>query len=358
MSGALIQIAAKGVQDAYMISDILENSLFRLRYNRHTNFSQVPKLIEPVKGMGGTTIVVEVPAFGDLLTGMWLEGTDITERLRGGRVDLYIGGQKVDSQSTTFMSDVWSAYMADSYTKSQIISNRMSASDSTFLPLHFFFCDNWQFIPMTALQYHKVEIHIHTGSTAVDAKLYGHYVFLDTRERQALVEGSKKFVITQVQELSQEFRSDFMNIELSPLNHPVRALYWGVRIETSDIVDDFFTFGDADIHVNGSPLLEKMSPTYFHTVQGYYHSPTGLINMDDPTHSPFYTRFYTYNFGTNSSSYKPTGTMNFSRLDNARLTVRGASLGPNHTGKDITLFAVNYNILRIERGMGGVLFSN
>ena len=358
MAGALVQLASKGSQDAYMISETLDNSLFRMRYNRHTNFAQVPKLVDMFTIQSGSSTVIEIPSHGDLLTGLWIEGDNISENMRGGRVDLYIGGQKIDSHSTTFITDVWAQYMADSYTKSQIINNRTSTSDSTFFPLHFFFCDNWQHIPMTALQYHKVEIHIHTGASAVSGKLYGNYVFLDTMERRELVDKPKQFMITQVQELAQEVKTGVTNIDLTSLNHPVRALYWGFRMESSDIADDFMTFRNCDISINGTQLLENMSPTYFHTVQGYYHSPTGVINMDQITNSPYYTRFYTYNFGLNSSSYKPTGTLNFSRIDNAKVVVRDISTGTNHIGKDIVLFAVGYNILKIERGLGGVLFSN
>ena len=47
-----------------------------------------------------------------------------------------------------------------------------------------------------------------------------------------------------------------------------------------------------------------------------------------------------YNFSLDVSSYKPTGTCNFSRLDNARLNISNA------TGTNLTLYAVNYNVLR------------
>jgi len=48
---------------------------------------------------------------------------------------------------------------------------------------------------------------------------------------------------------------------------------------------------------------------------------------------------------------QPTGSLNFSRLDSARIVSETASF------KD-TIYAVNYNILRIENGMGGLMYSN
>jgi len=52
---------------------------------------------------------------------------------------------------------------------------------------------------------------------------------------------------------------------------------------------------------------------------------------------------------------QPTGTLNFSRIDNAKITISD----PNTTNANfIRAYAVNYNILRIKNGMGGVAFGN
>lgn len=358
MSGALVNLVARGTQDAFILSDQLENSLFRMRFNRHTNFSQAPKYIDTIQGGVGQVVVVEIPSLGDLLTTLWFEGNDISEQFRGARFDLIIGGQIVDSQDATFISDIWPIYMADSYTKAQNINNRVSGANKRFYPLHFFFCDNWQNIPLLALQYHKVEIKITLGGST-DCKMYGNFVYLDTKERQEFVSSKKSFVITQVQHLTAPVESNGDAVlDLSSLNHPVRSLFWGYRADDEDPAVDKFLFNSCDIYVNGTTLLEKMSPTYFHSVQGYYNTPTGMINMDQIEGCPFYTRFYSFNFCINSSSYKPTGTLNFSRVDNAKISLKGVVQGSLHTGQDIDVYAVNYNILNIESGMCGVLFSN
>ena len=47
MSGALVQLVSKGAQDVYITSDE-GASLFSMKYKRHTNFSQAPRLIKEV----------------------------------------------------------------------------------------------------------------------------------------------------------------------------------------------------------------------------------------------------------------------------------------------------------------------
>jgi hypothetical protein len=68
-----------------------------------------------------------------------------------------------------------------------------------------------------------------------------------------------------------------------------------------------------------------------------------------------YPGIYVYSFALQPEEHQPTGTCNFSRIDNAQVSVA------LKTGSQATLqklFAVNYNILRIQSGMGGLAFSN
>ena len=72
-----------------------------------------------------------------------------------------------------------------------------------------------------------------------------------------------------------------------------------------------------------------------------------------------YTRYFAYHFGLNASDYNPSGSCNFSRLDNAKLILRGVEKGNLRADQnDIYVFAVNYNVLRIKDGLAGILFGN
>ena len=59
-----------------------------------------------------------------------------------------------------------------------------------------------------------------------------------------------------------------------------------------------------------------------------------------------------YSFALKPEEHQPSGTCNFSRIDNARLVA-------SDSDSDVdTIFAVNYNVLRIMSGMGGLAYSN
>jgi len=72
-----------------------------------------------------------------------------------------------------------------------------------------------------------------------------------------------------------------------------------------------------------------------------------------------------YSFALKPEEHQPTGTCNFSRIDNAQVSVniKGSAFGAGpgaatFQGCTQKLFAINYNILRIQSGMGGLAFSN
>ncbi len=61
-----------------------------------------------------------------------------------------------------------------------------------------------------------------------------------------------------------------------------------------------------------------------------------------------------YSFALKPEEHQPSGTCNFSRIDNAQLQITGVA----GSATELKVFATNYNILRILSGMGGIAYSN
>ena len=378
MSGALIQLVSKGVQDLYLSSDE-GHSFFRMKFTRHTNFSQAPKFI---KTIDGNDTSITIPVLGDIINGIWFESSSTSNAniasnlFHNSTIDLFIGGQKVDSQHYDYYSEIWPNYMADTYNKSQELNNKASTSNQTFVPLHFFFCDHKAFLPLVALQSHQVEIKINFDEAVIStipdiekkANIYGNYIFLDKEERESLVKRQLDFVITQTQRVEFPLNSvtnntidsgGYNTLDISLFNHPVKSLFFGYGTSSPNFAGDRFSFLNADIYINGTPLLENMTPLYFHTVQNYYKSNYGQTEFDVDSHTGVYTRYFAYHFCLNASDYNPSGSCNFSRLDNAKLVLRGVEKGElRPSNQPLFVYAVNYNVLRIKDGLAGILFGN
>jgi hypothetical protein len=97
--------------------------------------------------------------------------------------------------------------------------------------------------------------------------------------------------------------------------------------------------------LNGQDRFKEQSGKYFNQIQPHCHH-SGVP----------YPGVYSYSFALKPEEHQPTGTCNFSRIDNAQVEVVMKS-NPD-TNATLNMFAVNYNVLRIQSGMGGLAFSN
>tara|TARA_Y100000389_G_scaffold172885_1_gene181675 strand:+ start:1 stop:1404 length:1404 start_codon:yes stop_codon:yes gene_type:complete len=104
----------------------------------------------------------------------------------------------------------------------------------------------------------------------------------------------------------------------------------------------------AKLQLNGQDRFSEREGTYFDLVQPYqFHtrSPDTGINV--------------ISFALRPEEHQPSGTCNFSRIDNAtlQLVLSNNTVSDTKTAK-VRVYAVNYNVLRIMSGMGGLAYSN
>jgi hypothetical protein len=179
-----------------------------MKFTRHTNFSQAPKFIKTISDKDP---VFTIPVLGDLVNSLWLEGVDKNSNvssnlLYNSTIDLFVGGQKIDSQHYDYYADIWPNYLADTYTKCQELTNKTSISHRNFQPLHFFFCDYGAFLPLVALQHHQVEVRITLDPASLanysDSQkrinVYANYIYLDKDERESMVKRQMDFIILKL----------------------------------------------------------------------------------------------------------------------------------------------------------------
>ena len=361
-SGALVQLVSQGVQSAFTTVGELSKSLYRQRYSRSTNFSQSPQELDVVGQVAaGSRSTVKIQKFGDIVNYMWIQVPDAVNILKGTEFELYIGSQLIDTQTFDYMSDIWQVYLAETKSKASGLNTMVSTSDSSFVPFHFFFCDNNQFLPLISLPYVDVQIRIKWGPSidASNLRVFANFVYLDTPEREYWASGdTRDIMITQVQKLDFNATDGNETFDLSPLRHPVKALFWGHETQSDELDDDYYTFDSARLMINGKELIGFMKPSYYHTVQAYYHTQNAVVNFINAVGCPFYTRYYMYSFSKDCSSYNSTGSCNFSRIDTSNLELNLLSRASQRQNDNSYVYALSINVLRFKSGLAGILFSN
>jgi hypothetical protein len=349
------------------------------------------------------------------LSGAERDGCWVAERAIED-VELSIGGQRIDKHYQRWWR-LYSELYLDEAKKVNWGKLTTCASETTtdvFLPLIFFFNRNpGLYLPLIALQYHEVRLDFDLSDVYGDyfsgVKVWANYIYLDTEERRRFAQKGNEYLIEQVQHTG----TDAVEVKASGVgtkqvrlsyNHPVKELVWcfnGSSSNTahwnfcSNVADDVLNL-ESDpsavanvclvptswgtgcpmylagpstnqwleegpvvashsvgplstfkLILNGQDRFKEQSGKYFNQIQPHCHH-SGVP----------YPGVYAYSFALKPEEHQPTGTCNFSRIDNAQVEIKMKE-NPNTTeNATLNMFAVNYNVLRIQSGMGGLAFSN
>jgi hypothetical protein len=258
-----------------------------------------------------------------------------------------------------------------------------------------------------------------TGDTAIDvlknktlnAHLWIDYIYLDTDERRKFAQSSHEYLIEQLQFTGKESAGKKVKLNF---NHPVKELIWVVKKNDGNNEDWFdFSYQSEDGSMRNSgddgkgnainsvvtqtnivsatttnglstavPTAERLSIvnellSYNMGAMNPVKSGKLILNGNDRFHAregryfnlvqPFQHHenvpnnpgINVYSFALKPEEHQPSGTLNMSRIDTAILDLEyedTANVGEN--SHQICIYAVNYNVLRILSGMGGIAYSN
>jgi hypothetical protein len=389
MGGGLMQLVAYGAQDIYLTGNP-QITFFKVVYRRHTNFS-MESIAQTWSGSNTGTApatgkcTATISRNGDLIHRMYLQvtGTGANGDLNPGSalinsVELEIGGQKIDKHTGEWM-ETWAELTQPNPTgRIGDIDDTPATADGTqfqrttgmggaanassnpvtiFVPLQFWFCRNVGLaLPLIALQYHEVKVILDwTATRAFNVSLdkndlWVDYIYLDTDERRRFAQVSHEYLIEQVQEESWSTTDQTLNF-----NHPVKELIWTNFTTTDKLFSPaaMLTTSSYQLKLNGHDRFASRNLKYFTRVQVLQHHSGcgGLLAANSAAHGAFNDGIAVYSFALKPEEHQPSGTCNFSRIDNAVLEGSGT---PDAT----KVYAVNYNVLRIMSGMGGLAYSN
>lgn len=273
-------------------------------------------------------------------------------------------------------------------------------------------------LPLIALQYHEVKLYFTLAAqvnglnvdnagtpsatvTQPQMLVWVDYIYLDTQERTRFAQLPHEYLIEQLQFTGTETATPSassqasQNIRLN-LNHPTKYLAWnfsapgatnygqytaiantninftaaGDTANTSVFNEALAILDSAKLQLNGQDRFSTRKGSYFNKVQPYQTVGTNVP-----------AGIYLYSFALKPAGRQPSGTCNFSRIDNATLslTYKQCSIGfaqnigavnsnlylsestTVSTGTNLTalnIYAKNYNVLRIMSGMGGLAYAS
>ena len=330
-------------------------------------------------------------------------------------VEIEIGGQKIDKHYSHWLY-VWnelSLPVSKRYGYNEMVGayGGGATAQTLYIPLEFWFCRNIGLaLPLIALQYHEVKININfevaekcmtdsTGQAGFTASLWVDYIFLDTDERRRFAQLSHEYLIEQLQFTGQEAVTSTTGLKTKlNFNHPCKELVWFITSDetTADEKLNWFNYTTATNSIKSAAIpatpealkeaLMQTSINYksTHTTpcnpiksaklilngnDRFYERPGRYFNLVQPfqhhENIPTNAGINVYSFALKPEEHQPSGTLNMSRIDTAILSLSfedASTATPSTTYKPsesvLYVYAVNYNVLRILSGMGGLAYSN
>tara|TARA_B100000497_G_scaffold44433_1_gene51550 strand:- start:23 stop:1060 length:1038 start_codon:yes stop_codon:yes gene_type:complete len=345
MSSGIVQLVAIGAQDEFIMGNP-EISFFNSTFKRHSNFSQSVEK-QTIRGdvKNNSMSSVQIEKSGDMLGYIYMTLDDTKESLDTNdwtkvidKIELLIGGSVVDTQDSTFCEKIAIDTFASNLSRSAIGARAGIHSRSFFYPLRFFFCEGPQCaLPLVALNYHNVELRIYWGTEASNfpnVEMHANYYYLDNEERGNMATRTHDMLITQVQKSVPSGE----NVQDLIFNHPIKYLASSDVSRNGSLTS---TTNRVKLSINGVELSNyKWCKPHFIDAMSYYH--TNFTITPD---------FFIYCFCLLTSSLQPTGTLNFSRIESAKLMSESLPIND-------PIYAINYNILRVQNGMAALLYAN
>lgn len=396
---SIIQIVARGKQNLF-IDENPEVTLFRKDWKRITAFCIESQELS-FNGVAnfGSRAVLNISRNADMLWKLYLQVTLPQITASAGNtvqwtrevghalikeVTLYIGSQPFDRHQGELYS-IWNELTLpkgheDSY--NYLIGNdaAMTTASSVggsipertiYVPLQFWFCRNFgASLPLIALSYSEVKLEFEfrhlselvegtlaSSPSIVRASVWADYIFLDEAERRNLAQNPQQYLIDVFQFNNVSSVSNSNHKERLTFNHPTKFITWVVRKDSSLSASRVLDFTDATTPYDGDHTVsqvglklnsqDRFSPrdaVTFNIIQPYQHFPRS------PRRG-----IYVYSFARSPVDSQPSGTLNFSRIDNVVLEM---TLTTGSDPVQVLIFAFSYNIARMRGGQGGIAFAS
>jgi Large eukaryotic DNA virus major capsid protein/Major capsid protein N-terminus len=303
------------------------------------------------------------------------------------RADLKVGGQTIQSLTGEYI-EVWNELNVpyENQPGLQLLTGKYDTQTSVGSPgrtyyvnLPYYFYGNPELsLPITALGRQDVEVWVtfnnFSNLTSVSvinptlaATIITEYVYLSNPEIDWFQNHRLDYVITQCQyesfQLPQGFQSAIFDLKFK---NPIKELFFLIHPNTNlpynyttpgggtDALTFGMTFNGEDAFLTSTIntlYVGAIEPFLTHT--NFFSQPRVLSAQQPNTYG---RQFYMYSFSTNPFGTLSSGQINFSRIRQVLLEMNIGNTALNYPSKTFNVIALSQNILRIENGIGGVMF--
>ena len=405
MASTRLQLAVKGKACNFLTSQP-EISLFKTAFRRYSNFASNSEELQLLPRVEfGQKVECVLQPIGDLISSVYLmirlPRFDTLDDLKDKDKDkynwienvayhliesctLHIGSQLVCTLNSMFIyiNNCINSTHQENIDNSKLIDSK---NPIIYLKLPFWFSKHIglslpvfgikspikvviKFRDLNELYTGPSNLRISNNRMILNTSLLVNYIFLDENERNEFASSKLKYLIEQPQVITNVMFNEHENFGKVALNfnNAVFQLMWIVQkndlmswkkkvhksedfeYEEDDEMESgndwynfeldnkFDSFERGKIVINGTDRTNNLPASYYRLIQNKEH----CANVPE-------NNIYSYNFGLQNMNNQPSGAINFNNCSNVVLIME---FNNNLYKKNVTVFAKNYNLLKIEKG--------
>ena len=288
--------------------------------------------------------------------------SDVTNIIK--KVSISVGNDMIDSHTSKYLdiyNQLFTSKINQLYNINMTKTGTLNQYNIYNIPLRFWFCNNIsEALPLIALQYHNIyldiELNEHFGfntniknDNILKFNLLINYLFVEEKERVQLTKIKHDYLIQNIQK-KENIPIEHINsiINIHDFINPIKCIIF--KINKADLVNASFKFDDYN------------TPTYnnkfYNIIQKYQTNLTLKYHLDEfnRIYFPYEQKkdnIYIYSFGLDYNDVHPSGSLNFSYLNSANLSLLLKNINKDST---IDIYCLTHNIFHIESGLGGLKF--
>eukprot|EP00899_Mesostigma_viride_P018382 jgi/Mesvir1/26545/Mv16200-RA.1 len=393
MASAIMQLHARGSQDIATIVNP-EVTFWKTVYPRHTNFAWDDTLVTQSTGTSeyGQIVEFKLPRSGDLVTKCTLliemgkvakpasgwDGSHLYQRGIYGNEMTQVNETRQDLAIVNHVIE--HVLNADKVTDLNVDTTKISFKLAAFGVVDASTATNTFLVPLSLIPNterftttittveNPRDVWLADPPSLSSVRLMCRYVYLDDFERRQFAVNSHEYLMTEYQH-HQHFvtaGAEQVAIDLK-FNHPTKELlffyrpevWWGDSSDPMACYKGYWLFNNPASAFGGGHLFSSANvvlnsqnvygdgrdPVYFSSlVPSQYHARVW------PEH-----RLYVIPFSLQPNAWRPTGSVNLSRLDDVKLVLKRTGTLP---AGSIHVYAKNFNVIKIQNGMGGKRYAS
>lgn len=214
--------------------------------------------------------------------------------------------------------------------------------------------------PKPGTQVIKDEDYFYSNDPSIEsAYLLVNYVYLDNMERYQFMHNDHEYLVTTVQNIAEQTLNNTNTTYKIPLVNPNKAIFWRCILKSNSLINDNFNYTSYPLTDEYDNLIEKHSiivnsikRVEINTWEYYNYVQNYQSNFSSPQKG-----IYSYSFCINPLKYEPSGSLNFSKIDDSYLQLTMNSKVNYQNPVSIKLYGLQYNVFKVTNGLGGLKYA-